>query len=54
MLNTYNRKHIPSKERILSSTGENKFDLDSVAGLPFCQAHLAEETYKSYQKRRAV
>lgn len=54
MLHTYNRKHIPNKEQILFSTGENTFDLDSVAGLSFCQAHLTEETYRSYQKRGAV
>jgi hypothetical protein len=50
MLHTYNRKYIPSKEQILFSTGENIFDLDSVAGLSFCQAHFAEETYRSYKK----
>jgi len=54
MLHTYNRKHIPRKEQILSSTCENTFDLDSVAGLPFCQANLARETHRSYQKRRTV
>jgi hypothetical protein len=54
MLQTYNSQHIPSKQQILSSTGENTIDLDSVAGLTFCQVNLEEETYSSYQKRRAV
>lgn len=54
MLHTYNSNHIPNKDKILSSTGENTIDLDSVAGLPLCQANLGEETYKSYQKRWPV
>jgi len=54
MLHTYNSKYIPNKDQILSSTGENTIDLHSVAGLPFCQANLAEKTYMSYQKLRAV
>jgi len=37
MLHTDNRKHIPSKEQMLSSTGENTIDF----GLPFCQAYFA-------------
>jgi hypothetical protein len=36
---------------MLSLAGENTFDLDSDAGVPYFQTNLADKMFRSYKKK---
>jgi hypothetical protein len=53
-LHANNGESISSREEILSSTGKNSFDLESMRGFLHDQDNIAEETYGSFRKRKLL